>query len=506
MRELLIHLRYLGHWHRSVSLVTSLVLLITFVPNDPAVAGTGKARLAELERERSVKGSDFTAERPPVRNDAAKNWIPSAGDMPVGDFTVQVTPQDGPVGAPAARSSFSSTPKNTLGSQPPALDDVPVKLRQVSTRQAAKARTTAAVPESPAPVGAAAEIEFKDRATARKAGVEGLLFTAAPASTATAPAASGSVEVELDYTAIKDAYGGDWGSRLRLVQLPACALTTPERTECRTRTELGGSNDAAEQTVSATVDLPQAKAARAAAPMVLAASAAASGPAGSHEATSLSPTGSWMAGSSSGGFAWSYPVESPEVPGGPQPEIELSYSSQSVDGRTASTNSQSSWIAEGWDYEPGFIERRFRSCADDKGKVDGKAPNNSGETADLCWGSDHVVMSLGGSSTELVKKDGTDEWRPADDDGSRLERKTGSDNGAKDGEYWILTGTDGVRYHFGLNKLPGATTQRTNSALTVPVFGNHPGNPATPPPSPPPTAPRRTGGTWTTSPTRSVTP
>ncbi|WP_239476097.1 RHS repeat-associated core domain-containing protein [Streptomyces sp. CS090A] len=461
--------------------MTSLVLLITFVPNDPAVAGTGKARLAELERERSVPGRDFTAERPRVKNDAAKDWIPSAAAPPVGDFTVQVTPQGGTAGAPAARKSLAAAPEKALGSQAPAFDDLPVKLRQVSTKQAAKARTTAAVTETPAQAGTAAEIEIKDRATARKAGIEGLLFTAAPARTETAPAASGAVEVELDYASVKDVYGGDWGSRLRLVQLPACALTTPEKPECRSRTELGGSNDAAAQTVSATVDLRQPKVARAAAPMVLAASAAASGPGGSHEATSLSPTGSWMAGSSSGGFAWSYPVEAPEVPGGPQPEIALSYSSQSVDGRTASTNSQSSWIAEGWDYEPGFIERRFRSCSDDKGKVDGKAPNNSGETADLCWGSDHVVMSLGGSSAELVKKDGTEngkeEWRPADDDGSKLERKTGADNGAKDGEYWVLTGTDGVQYHFGLNKLPGATTQRTNSALTVPVFGNHPDEP-----------------------------
>ncbi|MCC0576895.1 RHS repeat-associated core domain-containing protein [Streptomyces californicus] len=464
-----------------MSLVTALVMLVTFVPNDPAAAGTGKARLAELERERSVPGRDFTAERPPVENDAAEEWTPSADKLPVGDFTVQVAPGNGAADSPAARDSLRAAPGNTLGSNAPALGEPPVRLRQVSPRQAAGSRTTAAVTEAPAPVGMAAEIEIKDRTTARKAGVEGLLFTAAPVKTATASAASGAVEVELDYTAIKDAYGGDWGSRLRLVRLPACALTTPEKAECRTRTELGGANDAAERTVSATVDLPQAKTARTAAPMVLAASAAASGPGGSHEATSLSPTGSWMAGSSSGGFSWSYPVEAPEVPGGPQPEIELSYSSQSVDGRTASTNSQSSWIAEGWDYEPGFIERRFRSCADDKGKVDGKVPNNSGETADLCWGSDHVVMSLGGSSTELVKNDasenGKEEWRPADDDGSRLERKTGADNGAKDGEYWILTGTDGVRYHFGLNKLPGATTQRTNSALTVPVFGNHPDEP-----------------------------
>ncbi|MFJ5264663.1 polymorphic toxin-type HINT domain-containing protein, partial [Streptomyces sp. NPDC088387] len=324
--------------------------------------------------------------------------------------------------------------------------------------------------------GTAVEVEVKNPAAAREVGVQGVLFTAAAADDNLAPAASGSVDLELDYTSIKDTYGGDWGSRLRLYRLPACALTTPELEKCRTRTALPGANDPAAKKVTGTADL-------AAAPAVFAAAAAASGPGGSHEATSLSPTGSWMAGSSSGGFAWTYPVEAPEVPGGPQPEVELSYSSQAVDGRTASTNAQSSWIAEGWDYEPGFIERRYRSCSDDKAVIkddDGTElkPNNTGDSGDLCWGSDHVVMSLGGNTTELVKKDGTEEWRPADDDGSRLQRKSGAANGSKDGEYWVLTTTDGTQYHFGLNKLPGAPEGTvTNSALTVPVFGNHPGEP-----------------------------
>lgn len=333
-------------------------------------------------------------------------------------------------------------------------------------------RTRGLVPErASAAVGTGVEIQVKDQDAAHKAGVRGVLFTAAPADDGPVAPASGSVELELDYESIRDTYGGDWGSRLRLYRLPACALTTPELEQCRTRTELPGANDPAAHTVTGTVDL-------AATPTVLAAAASASGPGGSHEATSLSPSGSWMAGSSSGGFAWTYPIEAPEVPGGPQPEVELSYSSQAVDGRTASTNAQSSWIAEGWDYQPGFIERRYRSCSDDKGEVGGKKPNNTGDSGDLCWGSDHVVMSLGGNTTELVKKDGTDEWRPADDDGSRLERRTGAANGSHDGEYWVLTTTDGTRYHFGLNKLPGAPDGTvTNSALAVPVFGNHPGEP-----------------------------
>ncbi|PRH80191.1 Rhs family-like protein [Streptomyces solincola] len=468
-------------------MVVFMALLIGFVPDDPAAAAGLRTRLSDIERERSVDGRNHTTKRAAARNDAAKPWSPAADKRPTGGFTVQVAG----AGAPAARKGLAAQPSLGAATEGAGLAKAPVTLRPAPAAQTSAksgARAAAGAHTAPAAKGSAARVEFKDTAAARKAGVEGVLFTAAPAKTATSAAATGRVELALDYSAFKDSYGGDWGSRLRLVQLPACALTTPDKAQCRTRTELTGGNDAEAGTVHATVDLTgkattaPGKAARAASggAMVLAATADSAGPGGNHGATSLSPSGSWMAGSSSGGFSWTYPVESPEVPGGPQPEIELSYSSQAVDGRTASTNGQSSWIAEGWDYEPGFIERKYRSCSDDKGKVDGKAPNNTADNGDLCWGSDQVVMSLGGNTSELVRDDADETgntWRPADDDGTRVERKTGAANGAKDGEYWVITGTDGVKYHFGLNKLPGATTQVTNSALTVPVFGNHPGEP-----------------------------
>ncbi|WP_242620658.1 polymorphic toxin-type HINT domain-containing protein [Streptomyces sp. BK239] len=421
-----------------------------------------------MKRDPSVPGRDFDKKRPATRDDAEGAFKPAAGKVSPGTFTTLVTD---------SRDKLPKRAPLTAGSTAPGADTA-VRSGMVKARQAtaAPARTALSVrgatpKKAAADAGSALQVQIKDEGAARAAGVQGVLFTAAPANTGLAPAASGSVELELDYASFKDTYGGDWGSRLRLYQLPACALTTPELEQCRTRTALPGANDPAAKTVRATADL-------AAAPTVLAAAAEASGPGGSHAATSLAPSGSWMAGSSSGGFSWAYPIEAPEVPGGPQPEVELSYSSQAVDGRTASTNAQSSWIAEGWDYEPGYIERKYRSCSDDKDAVDGKKPNNTGDSGDLCWGSDHVVMSLGGNTTELVKKDGTDEWRPADDDGSRLQHKTGAANGAKDGEYWILTTTDGTQYHFGLNKLPGAPDGTvTNSALTVPVFGNHPDEP-----------------------------
>ncbi|MER7758327.1 polymorphic toxin-type HINT domain-containing protein [Streptomyces sp. NPDC097619] len=471
-----------------------MTMFVSLIPQESAVALGRGLDLDDLKRDRSVSGRAFAKERGRTDNAARKHWRPAAGAIAPADLVVPVT-RDGAQGIAARGRSGLNAPATGLGGTARAeLPAVPVRLRQVTGTTAPASRGARAKTPA-APLDSAARVQVKDAATARRAGVEGVLFTAAPTTAEGSAAATGAVRVELDYAAIKDTFGGDWGSRLRLVQLPACALTTPDRAECRTRTELRGTNDPAAQTVEATVDLgatataptgsgttagaPAARSAfaAAAAPMVLAATAAASGPGGSHAATSLAPSGSWMAGSSSGGFSWTYPVEAPEVPGGPQPEVALSYSSQSVDGRTASTNGQSSWIAEGWDYEPGFIERKYRTCSDDKAKVDGKTPNNTADNGDLCWGSDHVVMSLGGNTTELVKDDATGKWRPADDDGTKVEQKTGAANGTKDGEYWIVTGTDGVKYHFGLNKLPGAGTQVTDSALTVPVFGNHPGEP-----------------------------
>ena len=46
---------------------------------------------------------------------------------------------------------------------------------------------------------------------------------------------------------------------------------------------------------------------------------------------------------------------------------------------------------------PGYIERSYRSCADDQGPVNGQAPNNAGhQTGDVCWAGDNITMSLNG--------------------------------------------------------------------------------------------------------------
>ncbi|HKT00821.1 MAG TPA: SpvB/TcaC N-terminal domain-containing protein, partial [Rugosimonospora sp.] len=191
--------------------------------------------------------------------------------------------------------------------------------------------------------------------------------------------------------------------------------------------------------------------------------AAPSGGTGDYQATTLSESGTWAVSTQSGSFTWSYPMRTPPVPGGLQPYLTAGYDSGSVDGHVNSTNNQPSWLGEGWQLDPGFVERRYKSCADD-------FPNTADKPADLCWGSDNATLSLGGHSTELIK-DASGAWHPRTDDGSRVEHIVpGTGAGAASGEYWRITTTDGTQYYFGHD----ATT---NSAWTVPVFGDQAGQP-----------------------------
>uniref|UniRef100_UPI003F49599E RHS repeat domain-containing protein n=1 Tax=Nonomuraea bangladeshensis TaxID=404385 RepID=UPI003F49599E len=275
----------------------------------------------------------------------------------------------------------------------------------------------------------------------------------------------------VDYSAFRFAYGGDWASRLRVWRLPECALSTPKEASCQ-GTMVASVNDVGAGTVSAeiTVGGPAAgPETQAATGTLLAVAAEPSGPAGDYKATSLSPSSSWSAEGNSGNFSWTYQVRVPPGLGGPQPAIALAYSSGSVDGRTAAANSQPSWIGEGFDWHPGFIERRYVSCAQDMAAKDGKPANNTVKTGDLCWATDNATLSLPGHGGELIKdaSDGN-RWHLRADDGTRIQHKVGAVNGDDDGEWWLVTTTDGTQYWFG-------GRAGSQSTLNVPVFGNHDG-------------------------------
>ena len=61
-------------------------------------------------------------------------------------------------------------------------------------------------------------------------------------------------EVEVDYSSFADAVGAGFGSRLRLVGLPACGLTSPDDPACRVQAALESVNDADAGTVSVTLE------------------------------------------------------------------------------------------------------------------------------------------------------------------------------------------------------------------------------------------------------------
>ncbi|MFE1901437.1 ricin-type beta-trefoil lectin domain protein [Streptomyces yangpuensis] len=334
-----------------------------------------------------------------------------------------------------------------------------------------------------------------ERTKTEAAEVDGAIITVTPPADASAP-----VNVQLDYTKFRDLYGAEWASRLQLRQLPGCFLTSPEDSKCSEYTDVPSTNDPSNKTVTATIDPTTAGATptqgmrtmtgSGGGSVVLAASDSAAGAGGTYKATSLAASGSWTAGGSSGGFTWSYPLAVPPAPAGPAPSIAFSYSSQAVDGKTSATNSQASWVGDGWDYNPGYIERRFRSCSDDLKDRNGK-PNNDNakdrKKGDLCWAGDNVVMSLAGSTTELVRDDKTGQWIPASDDGAKVElKKDAAGNGAHGGEYWVVTTRDGTRYHYGRHNVgthgDGTSPKNTtDSVFTVPVAGNHPGEPCNQP-------------------------
>jgi RHS repeat-associated protein len=315
-----------------------------------------------------------------------------------------------------------------------------------------------------------ATVEVLSRKATEAAGVSGVLLSVA---------GDGKAQLSLDYGQFASAYGGGWAGRLRLVELPACALTTPEKAKCRTQTPLGSSNDIKAQELSATVKLTggdtgvstqlvrEASTASATVLAATASSGASTSGSGDYTATPLSSSSTWSAGGSSGSFTWSYDLKVPSAAAGPQPPLTLSYDSGSVDGKTASTNNQATQVGEGFDLTSSYIDRSYGSCEDD----------GHDEKYDRCWKYDNASLVLNGKSTELVKDDTTGEWRLKDDDASTVTHSTDADNGDNNGEYWTVVTGDGTKYVFGLNKLSGAGDERTNSVWSVPVFGDDSGEP-----------------------------
>jgi len=293
-----------------------------------------------------------------------------------------------------------------------------------------------------------ARVSLASRDQSTKAGVDGLMFTV------NAPGGMTDLDVTVEYGAFATAYGADWASRLRLVALPARPGGQP--------VVLATKHDIKAKTVTATLTGVTA------ATTTVAATAGPSGGAGDFGATDLKASSTWGHSGSTGGFTWSYPIQAPAPASGPSPTLGLSYASQSVDGRNAASNNQPGPIGEGFDFGQAYIERRYKSCADELGKTSSRA-------GDLCWGTDNAILNMAGRSGELIKAgDGT--WHLTSEDGSKIERLTSPvfSNGDNTNEYWRLTTASGVQYWFGRHQLPGWASGKatTNSVQTVQVYAN----------------------------------
>ncbi|TDD61354.1 hypothetical protein E1263_07540 [Kribbella antibiotica] len=417
-----------------LSLITGLT---AYVPDATAKAVAGPPPATQPDK--SIPGKDFKARAKPAPGKAGTQTPVQVPVWPTASGAV--VPLQG-LQKGAVRAVASS----------------PVKVGPITTTAAGT--TAKAVAGTPTSV----KVDVLDQAGSTALGVAGLALRL---SRADGQAAAGRTRLQVDYSKFRHAYGGDWSSRLRIVEL-ACKTATSCTT---TRVVPGGVNDGKAGVVSADVDLPAAPIGKAAsAASTFAVMAAADGPNGSFSASSLSPASTWQVSPQTGDFSWNYPMRVPPGTAGPRPQLAINYSSGSVDGQTASSNSQSSWIGQGHSLEHGFIERKYAGCTDDMA-----GGNNSAKTGDLCWKSDNATVSLAGHSSELLW-DATDGWKLRNDDGSKIVRKTGATNGARNGEYWILTTNDGTEYYFGLNPIAGDPA-RTNSVLTVPVYGNHDGEP-----------------------------
>ncbi|MDW5328921.1 RHS repeat-associated core domain-containing protein [Plantactinospora sp. KLBMP9567] len=441
----------------------AVVLAVTLPAGIPAPAGAGPEAGPRLSvtQPRPVRSAPVPARPRPadLSQGAAERPVTSAAWPAAGVAEASAGVVDGRA---AARGDASAASGSRAGSLPvsigPPLTVAPVSGADGPATSSVRSRVDRA------------RVEVLDRSVVPAAWRDGIVLRVARADAASA---GGRVNVTVDYSGFAGVFGSDWSTRLRLVALPACALTTPGRPECL-GTALPSRNDAGARRVSADVDLPAARHAAArggGAGVLIAVRAAPSGETGDYAATPLLASSTWVASPSSGTFTWSYPVEVPPAPG-LTPDITLSYASSVVDGRSDASNNQPSWLGEGFEYHPGFIERRYVPCASD---MAGAATNKT-ETGDLCWGTDNAVLSLSGRSVELIRDSATGAWRSRSDDASRVERLTGASNGDGDGEYWKVTTDDGTQYFFGRHALPGHGSV-TNSTNHVRVYGNHSGEP-----------------------------
>ncbi|MEV4179640.1 RHS repeat-associated core domain-containing protein [Nonomuraea sp. NPDC049709] len=304
-------------------------------------------------------------------------------------------------------------------------------------------------------------------------------------------ATAGKVRAEFSYAGFRDAYGGNFATRLQVLRVPACALTTPRPRDCVVRPQpVKAHNDMKTGTLTADVDVDPATGK--AAPLTLPKSqtgkdatsnaaqaftsgsvyvlaAGMTGPDGNFGATDLKPSGTWQAGTSGGGFSYDYPLPEAPSPVGTGPNLSLQYDASSVDGEGHWTNNQSGVTGIGWNVSAGFIERKYRRCTawteydPDTAALIWHADENGPYGSAVCWESpdelatdvtkdytqSELVLNLAGRSASIVKDRTSGLWKTVPDFGWKIEQQAGGADGL---EYWKVTSSDGQVHRFGYTK------------------------------------------------------
>ncbi|MBB5773691.1 RHS repeat-associated core domain-containing protein [Nonomuraea jabiensis] len=305
---------------------------------------------------------------------------------------------------------------------------------------------------------------------------------------------AGKVRAEFSYASFRDAYGGNFATRLQVLRVPACALTTPRPRDCVVRPQqVKAHNDIKTGTLTADIDTDPAsgkaapltpsksqtgkdtKAADARAAQaftsgsVYVLAAGMTGPDGNFGATDLKPSGTWPAGTSGGGFSYDYPLPEAPSPVGNGPNLSLQYDASSVDGEGNWTNNQSGVTGIGWNLSAGFIERKYRRCTarneydPDTAELIWYADENGPYASAVCWESpdelasdvtkdytqSELVLNLAGRSASIVKDRTSGLWKTVPDFGWKVEQLTGGADGL---EYWKVTSSDGQVHRFGYTK------------------------------------------------------
>lgn len=350
-------------------------------------------------------------------------------------------------------------------------------------------------------------------------------------------AAGAPAALSIDYSTFATAFGGEWANRLRLVEFPACALTTPSVESCITPVSVESVNDWVNTTLTANVNITGGT--QPVTPEPTTASSATSTPITADapttsvvESPSTSSTPTPATASSSTTSSSTTTAATTSAPGAVAPtasaieEVEspvfvlmAATNSDAGDFSASPLSSAASWnvgLGTGsfnWSYPlptvpsphgatPNLSLAYSSQAADGMTVSTNNQPGVAGQNweitgagfverrfkpcarvggavADNCWVDDNAVISFGGQSEELVKLPtsslpGATEWRMENDENWRIYSFVGSGNDDFQGERWEVTTPDGTKATFGLQHIGGFDHQ---SVLTTPVIALSSGQP-----------------------------